>query len=202
MAITIAGSFQTAPLSWMQFVDGENFTIRGQDVAKQLNLDLRLYPDRFRKDCFLWPLKHGRTSLGGPGHGPELQRHALRSHYYASSTGAEEALEEIRKSLRALEFEPRVFKRDKSTKRSKGVDITLATEMLAHGFRGNYDAVVLVTGDGDYVPLVEEVKRLGKLVHIHFFGKICASSLKLAADCFVDITSKLQANFSQRMETR
>ena len=49
--------------------------------------------------------------------------------------------------MRELEFEPRVVKSDKATKRPKGLDITLATEMLADGFRSNCDAVVLVTGE-------------------------------------------------------
>ena len=36
-------------------------------------------------------------------------------------------------------------------------------------FRGNHDGMILVAGDGDYVPLAEEVKRLGKLVMVQFF---------------------------------
>ena len=44
--------------------------------------------------------------------------------------------------------------------RAKGVDIALTKDLLSHAFLDNYDAVVLVAGDGDYVPVVEELKRL------------------------------------------
>ena len=52
---------------------------------------------------------------------------------------------------------------------SKGVDIALTCDMLSHASHDNYDVAVLIAGDGDYVPLVDEVKRLGKLVHLVFF---------------------------------
>src|SRR4051794_12186407 len=45
---------------------------------------------------------------------------------------------------------------------AKGVDISLTKDMLVQAFLGNYDIAVLVAADGDYLPVVEEVKRLGK----------------------------------------
>ena len=33
-------------------------------------------------------------------------------------------------------------------------------------FEDHYDVAVLIAGDGDYVPLVEEVKSLGKVVYV------------------------------------
>ena len=41
--------------------------------------------------------------------------------------------------------------------------------MLSHAFRDNYEVAVLVAGDGDYVPVVQEVQRLGKIVFVWFF---------------------------------
>jgi len=41
--------------------------------------------------------------------------------------------------------------------------------MLSHAFLNNYDVATLIAGDADYVPLVEEVKRLGKVVYVLFF---------------------------------
>ena len=35
------------------------------------------------------------------------------------------------------------------TRRSKGVDIILTKDMLSHAFPGNFDAALLVAGDGD-----------------------------------------------------
>lgn len=66
--------------------------------------------------------------------------------------------------------------------------------MLSHAFLGNYDAAVLVAGDADYVPLVEEVKRLGKLVHVAFFGSQGLSpELRRSADQFCEIAGDFAA---------
>ncbi len=68
-------------------------------------------------------------------------------------------------------------------------EIALTTDMLSHGYRtNNYDVAVLFAGDGDYVPLVEEVKRLGKVVYIMFFqGSGVNNELRLASDTFLYI---------------
>lgn len=49
------------------------------------------------------------------------------------------------------------------------------------------DVVVLVSGDGDYVPLVEYLKNHGKRVEVLAFGKSTSSRLKDAADEFGDL---------------
>jgi uncharacterized LabA/DUF88 family protein len=55
--------------------------------------------------------------------------------------------------------------------------------MLGHAYRDDYDVAVLFAGDGDYVPLVEEVKRLGKGVRVASFeGSGLSDDLRLAAD--------------------
>jgi uncharacterized LabA/DUF88 family protein len=50
------------------------------------------------------------------------------------------------------------------------------------------DTVVLVSGDGDFVPLVEHLQRaIGCRVEVVAFGKSAASKLKEAADNFIDL---------------
>jgi uncharacterized LabA/DUF88 family protein len=88
-----------------------------------------------------------------------------------------------------LGFNPVVFKREAGQSKAKGVDIALTKDMLSHAFRNNYQVAVLVAGDGDYVPLVEEMKRLGKLVYVWFFAEEGLSpKLRSAADLFFDLT--------------
>jgi len=93
----------------------------------------------------------------------------------------------VRERLWEIGFQPEVFKRLRNRDRAKGVDIALATDLLGNAHRDNYDAAVLLAGDGDYVPLVEEVKRLGKQVHVAFFdteGLGLSPELRLASDHF------------------
>jgi uncharacterized protein (TIGR00288 family) len=67
------------------------------------------------------------------------------------------------------------------------VDITLATEMLGHAHRKNYDIAVLVAGDEDYVPLAEAVKREGRQVVLWFVKDGLSPALQGAADHFWDL---------------
>lgn len=49
------------------------------------------------------------------------------------------------------------------------------------------DVIVLVSGDGDYIPLVEHLRRaMGCKVEVMSFGKSTSGKLKEAADVFVD----------------
>lgn len=50
------------------------------------------------------------------------------------------------------------------------------------------DAIVLVSGDGDYVPLVEYLQNQGKQVEVLAFGNTTSSKLIEAADDFIDLT--------------
>jgi uncharacterized LabA/DUF88 family protein len=56
------------------------------------------------------------------------------------------------------------------------------------------DAVVLISGDGDFVPLVEHIKHaLGCYVEIMSFGKSCSQKLIESADRFVDMDQDPQS---------
>lgn len=49
------------------------------------------------------------------------------------------------------------------------------------------DVIVLCSGDGDFIPLVEYLKNKGKRVEVMAFGKTTSSKLKEVADEFTDI---------------
>ncbi len=49
------------------------------------------------------------------------------------------------------------------------------------------DAIVLATGDGDFVPLVEYLKGNGCQVECIAFGRSCSSRLREAVDDFIDM---------------
>jgi uncharacterized LabA/DUF88 family protein len=49
------------------------------------------------------------------------------------------------------------------------------------------DSLVLVSGDGDFVPLVEYLKNQGKRVEVIAFGRSASLKLKEAADEFMDL---------------
>jgi len=49
------------------------------------------------------------------------------------------------------------------------------------------DAVVLATGDGDFIPLVEHVKSLGCQVEVITFGRSASGKLREVVDDFIDL---------------
>ena len=49
------------------------------------------------------------------------------------------------------------------------------------------DVIVLCSGDGDFIPLVEYLKNQGKRVEVAAFGKTTSSKLKEIADEFIDL---------------
>jgi len=56
----------------------------------------------------------------------------------------------------------------------------------------NVDATILVTGDGDFVPLVEYLKAQGQQVEVIAFSKSASSKLKEIADDFVDLSKNAE----------
>jgi len=73
----------------------------------------------------------------------------------------------------------------------KGVDILLATDMVSLAFRNAYDTAILVSGDSDYVPVVEEIQQLGKRVENASFKRTSSYELRNVCDKFILLDSML-----------
>ena len=127
-------------------------------------------------------------------HTERFDTFAIRAYYYTSSPGDSDSLDKVRRALWDFKFHPEVFHKKKKDDKAKAVDIALAKDMLSHAFLDNYDTSVLVAGDKDYLPLVEEVKRLGKNVWVAFFDNPVgglSEELRLASDHFVRLDSEI-----------
>lgn len=64
-------------------------------------------------------------------------------------------------------------------------DVGLAVDAIRIGSK--VDAVVLASGDGDFVPLVEYLKFMGTQVEVITFGRSASGKLREAADDFIDM---------------
>ena len=63
----------------------------------------------------------------------------------------------------------------------KGVDVALATDLLAMAWENAYDVAVIVSGDADYAGAVTKVMSKGKNVEVASFRKALSRELKDAA---------------------
>jgi len=65
-------------------------------------------------------------------------------------------------------------------------DVGIAVDAIK--FSNFADTIVLVTGDGDFIPLVEYLKNATPVrIEIVAFGKSCSGHLKHIADDFIDL---------------
>lgn len=60
----------------------------------------------------------------------------------------------------------------------KKVDINIAIDIISLAYEDAYDTAVLVSGDGDFVPVVRKVKELEKNVEVWAFRYSLAKALK------------------------
>ena len=68
------------------------------------------------------------------------------------------------------------------------VGITVDAIRLAN----KVDTIVLVTGDGDFVPLVEHLKSLGVQVEVASFGRSASAKLKESTEAFLDLDENVE----------
>lgn len=70
---------------------------------------------------------------------------------------------------------------------AKKADWDVGMAIDAVKFAPKLDAIVLATGDGDFVPLVEYLKSQGVQVEVISFGKSSSGRLREACDDFIDM---------------
>lgn len=69
-------------------------------------------------------------------------------------------------------------------------DVGIAMDMVR--ISPNVDAVVLVSGDGDYAPVIEYTKSQGKQAEVIAFGRTTSAKLREAADDFIDLDKNVK----------
>jgi len=177
----------------MVFVDGENLVFRFEAMLK----NGRKVGNRVahRKGVYVWIPRTVRVGL-----------HVVtRATYYTYATGDEEKLRNISKEIKTLQFRqysvpgqhstsqlintfsPKVFKKEKGRPSGKGVDIQMTLDILSNVYQDNLDTVYLVSGDGDFRPVIEECIRFGKHVNVAALSSGLNPDLPIAADQFTDL---------------
>jgi uncharacterized protein (TIGR00288 family) len=73
--------------------------------------------------------------------------------------------------------------------KARNVDLQISIDLLRAAHLPAVDAIYLFSGDGDYVPLLQEAARLGKEIWVGAFSSGMNSKLKHVADTFVSLDS-------------
>ena len=177
----------------MVFIDGENLVLRYQAMLDEGRIP---HDDiSHEKDIYVW-----RPGTVNPG-----LNQVIRATYYTYAFGDEKKIREINEQIKGLIFNqysdmyalkatrhllnklyPRVFRKIRG-KKAKGVDIQLTVDILTNVYMDNLDTVYLVSGDGDYKPIIEEAIRHGKHVYVAALPSGLNEELKYIADNFIDL---------------
>ena len=70
----------------------------------------------------------------------------------------------------------------------KGIDILIAVDMLTLALQKHYDTAILVSGDGDFAPLLAKIKNAGRHVENASFDARRSRSLIESSDLFIELT--------------
>lgn len=171
----------------MVFIDGENLVIRFQETGKETGRQPQKRDVFHEPDSIAW----SKAALGG------VIADVVRATYYTSAVGSDERIDSLERKILELEYSctyqghsayghlvPKVFKKLKNSTKSRQVDINITIDAFHHAASDHYEVCVLMTGDGDFVPLVQTIQRCGKRVVVAAFTSGLATNLQKAADDF------------------
>ncbi|MFW6195594.1 MAG: NYN domain-containing protein, partial [Chloroflexota bacterium] len=149
----------TNPPDWhrervMVFIDGSNLYHVLSDVCSRHDLNFGKFAEK---------LADGR--------------HLVRTYYYnirqgPSESGMPSEQEKFLQSLYEtpyLEIRMGISKKQGEMMVEKGVDVFMATDMVAFAFMDLYDTAIMVSGDGDFFPAIQAAKNQGKHIEVAAF---------------------------------
>ena len=66
----------------------------------------------------------------------------------------------------------------------KEVDVAIAVQMVTHAYKNNYDVAVVVSGDRDFIPAIQEVQAAGKRVEVAAFSNSKSDEMERQCDVY------------------
>ena len=138
---------------------------------------------------------------------PKITRNAdfqlvkvVRVCYYTSVVGDEQQVIEVKRKLARIQFDtmadyggmsgqigPVVFKKPSKSQKTRNIDVQIVIDVMRFAFTDEIDRVYLASGDGDYLPLIQEVMRCGKQVDLLAFSSGLNNALPYSVDNFFNL---------------
>lgn len=158
--------YQNFNITMKNFLQSKNeslFNVNFSKLAENLNNSVKLDPVLLKTFLF--------------AHRPcdkLLKLDYYRSHYnWLSSLKDKEYFEVIEgtQEIRPINKQISIDINDSNTytTKEKGTDINLAVHMLSKAYQNSYDIAILVSGDTDYIPIIEILHQIGKIVVLATF---------------------------------
>jgi len=168
----------------MVFIDGSNLH---HAIARYREKNAQIHPNyQIDYEKLIHELVRGRKLVRVYFYGSKnVQPNPLQESFYAKLERL--GFDVTVKPLKSRTRKCKNCEYKHQTHIEKGVDVALVTDLLAFGFRGGYDAAIIVSGDNDFLRAIEEVKRLPKRVEIACFGDSISQETQRKADEFIPL---------------
>jgi len=185
-------------LRTIAFVDGENIVLRYQAMLsegkKPKNGVIHI------QDIFAWSETTFDWSVF------DLRR----VYYYTSVVGDDLKLDGVARSIAKVRYAyshemdhdcpkaygqlvPCIFKKAKQGQKTRMVDIQIIIDVMRAAHSTDFDVIYLFSGDGDYLPLIDEVMRRGKQVYVSAFTSGLNEKLISRVDLFDELDGEFFA---------
>jgi len=165
----------------MIFIDGSNLYHSLKGFFKRTDIDIGKFCNKLLDKRRLIRIYYYNAKVG---YKEEPERYRDQQKFFASVTAV--PYTELRLGRLVYNNWPA------APPYEKGVDIQLATDMITHSFKNNYDVAILVAGDNDYVGAIQSVKDNGKNLEVALFGKERTSmQLRKVTDRVITINARL-----------
>ncbi len=131
-----------------------------------------------------------RVNFGAVVDGAVANRPVIRAIAYVakSKTGEEHGFFEALVQ-HGIELKVKDVQEFASGEKKADWDVGMAVDAMAIAISGRVDAIILVTGDGDFCPLADFLRANGILCEVVAFGSSTNAQLKERADSFLDLSS-------------
>lgn len=173
----------------MAFIDGENIVMRYQamvDAGSKPKKDTQ-----YERDCFVWHPCISTWSMFD----------FVRINYYTSTTGDVPKIDALKDTICAIEFEysyshdtgvpvatanlvPHVFHKPARNTKARNVDLQISIDVIRTAHLQSIDIIYILSGDGDYIPLIQEASRYGKEIWLSAFSSGLHPKIRHHVDVF------------------
>ena len=174
--------------STVAFVDGENLVFRYQELLKAGRKPKAT--TQHILDVAVWSnVIYDKAAV-------DLQR----INYYTSTVGDDEHINNIHDTIQSWGYSyktgttdgrgrltPHVFKKPSKSQKSRSVDIRITLDSLVTAYTHDVNQLILLTGDGDFIPVIEQLMRHGKQVIVGSLSSGLHPDLKRTGDYFFQL---------------
>ncbi|MCG8038560.1 MAG: NYN domain-containing protein [Candidatus Thiodiazotropha taylori] len=178
-------------------IDGENLVFRYQEMLKEGKLPLK---DTIHiENCFVW-----NSSFLDIFEFNDI----IRVAYYTTVVGDEDKVTEVKEKISQSEYHfvtlaeqnwvgtlvPYVYKKNKNGMKTKSVDINLTIDALRYAYGDSVDQIIIMSGDGDYIPVLREIMGRGKMVQAIALSNGLNPEIKYNVDDLIIIDDYIFSN--------